>query len=590
MKCLATTILIFRVLWYLHAGLVTGEATAKGKKESGPSASKGTAQKPAAKLTSKQIVSSKSGAKPKPTAKKPSANKMTTGKKSSKIARGKKKSVLPAAKKAGRKGECATSSPVGTLLTTPKRGKPGRGHDTVATDGSSPKQAPPPSQYGGMAGITTGGGGGLLSASRLGGSSFGGSPFGGSPTINLKRAPAPPKNGLASFGIKQSSATARNSRDASIQAVILETGIPDLKGVMFKFLPEGSYIEHVFFKELKARSPWMDMLNMDPQFYHFAVNGIKRMSSRNYPIRMFRLPTDEDPDEDALFQFLKYVSDNLNMLPDNNINCVVRRDSLFFQNGDNHGKVVWGEVVDVQTCYDKMTTLSGENPPGPNFSTRHEGLVHSFWRMGTMHPHVATVVHAPPSEVMPALREDYERDYNLIHGVDMNQVFNANVQEEIDAVDDKAVEDEGVAEDCVGGDDEEESGSEDEAAAPEADDEEDGDEAETEADGSEADGEEPVNADPGKIDSDDDDDDVGNGRVPIKAGEDDLCDTDGGDDDVGDKNEESDEDPGVGDGVHVAGDDEMDVDPPEVKEEFPTVDRHEINLTVVTVTGDSDSD
>jgi len=225
------------------------------------------------------------------------------------------------------------------------------------------------------------------------------------------------QGGLELFGIKPSKKSPSNNnkstnRDSYIKMAVINDEDEGCS-ILFRFEPKentdnsGSWSEKVMFESLRSGARFVRLLNVNQYCEHFFKNNEPVVNNRGYKIRMFIIPCDNRPPEQALHGLATRICKEVNAMPGNNTIASVQEGSLLWLTED----VVWSDAIGVDRAFEKLCMKTGQ--PGTNFYEENISVIHTFFHRETFSMDLARALHAPIEQVHPDLRADLQEGQDI---------------------------------------------------------------------------------------------------------------------------------------------------------------------------------
>ena len=206
----------------------------------------------------------------------------------------------------------------------------------------------------------------------------------------IKAVPSVSPTLLSKFKFSSVKDTARtSSRDAVLRAVRIITPSPHL---IFRCAVPGqsTYAEKIWNDDTRASAPWTVALNFEKRLLRWCHEGNEQQNANGHAIRLFVIPLEETPADDAIFEMAQYICDNLNANPSNFTTTTFNKHDFFWIDGPT----TWQNVISTSACLDRIFTKCGQ-PSGTDWWDTHARKVKTYFAPGSVNEHLARRLCAP---------------------------------------------------------------------------------------------------------------------------------------------------------------------------------------------------
>ena len=224
----------------------------------------------------------------------------------------------------------------------------------------------------------------------------------------IKESPTISPALLSKFKFSSAKNTSRSSsKDSILRAVRIVTPHPYL---IFRCAVPGqsAYSEKVWNDDIRAGAPWTVALNFEKRLLRWCHDGNEQQNANGYAIRLFVIPLEEIPPDDAIFEMAQYICDNLNANVSNFTTTSYNKSDFFWI----QEPTTWQNVISTSTCLDRLFSKCGQ-PSGTDWWDTHAAEVKTYFAPGSINEHLARRLYAPATMVhglFPQVDDDGEHD------------------------------------------------------------------------------------------------------------------------------------------------------------------------------------
>jgi hypothetical protein len=151
----------------------------------------------------------------------------------------------------------------------------------------------------------------------------------------------------------------------------------------------------------KNRPEWVTMLNIDPRTLVWYDENVLMENDRKYGVKLFVIRAAGNvPAKQHLVELAQHIAAQLNNTRGNNTTTFVDEQSLFWKTEN----AVWSDVIGFDESLRSLLEETDTVHPFPGFYETNRDIILTYFHTGTFSQELASLLHAPASELHPSIR------------------------------------------------------------------------------------------------------------------------------------------------------------------------------------------